>query len=199
MAAASGLKGYAQTSDFTCGPAVLMTALSLLMPGYQPSRTEEFTLWREANTVFMGAGHPGCGIYGLALAAYSRGLRPRLWADRRTGLFTDTAQNEEQAVVMALLEEADLARAAALSLTCDCRSFTAQDLHSALGAAGLAIVLVREEKGTDLHWVLLAGAADAAGALLLFDPWQNNDFKVVSLTELEGRLTPGGRQAALLF
>ena len=46
----------------------------------QPLTTlEELKLWREATTIFMLAGHGGCGPHGLALAAWNRGFEASAW------------------------------------------------------------------------------------------------------------------------
>src|ERR1700742_4780515 len=72
-----------QSLDFTCGPSSLMMAMRALDPAQPIDRAHELQLWREANTVFMGKGHPGSSPYGLALAAWRRGFRPELWLSRR--------------------------------------------------------------------------------------------------------------------
>ena len=68
---------YAQTLEFTCGAAALMMAMKALDPSQHLDRQLELRLWREANTIFMMAGHGGCGPVGLALAAQRRGSAHR--------------------------------------------------------------------------------------------------------------------------
>src|SRR4051812_16382751 len=87
----SGLKGligrklpyYNQSLDFTCGPSSLMMAMTALDKKQPIDRAHELQLWREANTVFMGKGHPGSSPYGLALAGWRRGFGIRLWLSHR--------------------------------------------------------------------------------------------------------------------
>ncbi|MEX1147348.1 MAG: peptidase C39 family protein, partial [Sphingomonadales bacterium] len=55
---------YPQTTDFTCGPAAMIMALSGLKPGLSGSRRLELRLWREATTIFMAGGLGGCEPYG---------------------------------------------------------------------------------------------------------------------------------------
>ena len=50
---------YNQSTDFTCGPSSLMMAMTALDKSQAIDRAHELQLWREANTVFMGKGHPG--------------------------------------------------------------------------------------------------------------------------------------------
>lgn len=64
-----------QTSPFTAGPVCLMEALRRLQPAYKVEADDEFLIWRASNILFLADGHPGCGPYGLALAAQQRGLR----------------------------------------------------------------------------------------------------------------------------
>lgn len=80
---------YAQTTDFTCGPACLLMAMAALQPQRLPTRREELRLWREATTVFMTSGHGGCSPHGLALAAWRRGFRVRLLLNTDGPLFLE--------------------------------------------------------------------------------------------------------------
>ena len=69
---------YYQTEDFTCGPAVLLTGMRALNPNIILSKEEEYLIWHESNSIFTGEGHPGCGIYGLALSAMKRGFLTKI-------------------------------------------------------------------------------------------------------------------------
>jgi hypothetical protein len=90
-AATLGLEGpvgrklpyYNQSTDFTCGPSSLMMAMTALDKSQPIDRAHELQLWREANTVFMGKGHPGSSPYGLALAGWRRGFTVTLWLSQR--------------------------------------------------------------------------------------------------------------------
>src|SRR4051812_48697213 len=74
---------YNQSTDFTCGPSSLMMAMTALDKSQPIDRAHELQLWREANTVFMGRGHPGSSPYGLALAGWRRGFTVMLWLSQR--------------------------------------------------------------------------------------------------------------------
>src|SRR3954465_10068174 len=74
---------YNQSTDFTCGPSSLMMAMTALDKTQKIDRAHELQLWREANTVFMGRGHPGSSPYGLALAGWRRGFGITLWLSKR--------------------------------------------------------------------------------------------------------------------
>lgn len=96
---------YAQTLDFTCGPAALMMAMRALDPALKLDRRLELRLWREATTIFMTSGHGGCGPYGLALAAACRGHEVELLV-RDSGIaFFDSVRSEDKKRVMRLVQE----------------------------------------------------------------------------------------------
>jgi ribosomal protein S18 acetylase RimI-like enzyme len=96
---------YAQTLDFTCGPAALMMAMRALDPALKLDRRLELRLWREATTIFMASGHGGCGPYGLALAAARRGPTVELLVRDSGVAFFDSVRSEEKKRVMRLVQE----------------------------------------------------------------------------------------------
>lgn len=87
--------GYKQSDEFTCGPAALLTAMRSLTPNIILSQEEEFLIWHEANSIFMGTGHPGCSAYGLALSAIKRGFKSivSLELNGDNFLFSDAVQD----------------------------------------------------------------------------------------------------------
>ncbi|MFJ2362420.1 GNAT family N-acetyltransferase/peptidase C39 family protein [Pseudomonas sp. NPDC087697] len=96
---------YAQTTDFTCGPACLLMAMSALQPARVMERREEVQLWREATTVFMTSGHGGCSPQGLALAAWRRGFRVRLQVSMAGALFLDGVRDEHKKDLIRLVHD----------------------------------------------------------------------------------------------
>lgn len=96
---------YAQTLDFTCGPAALMMAMRALDPALKLDRRLELRLWREATTIFMTSGHGGCGPYGLALAAVCRGHDVELLVRDSGVAFFDSVRSEDKKRVMRLVQE----------------------------------------------------------------------------------------------
>ncbi len=58
---------YRQTLGFTRGASCLMMAMKALDRDLVLDRTLELQIWRESTTIYMTAGHGGCGPYGLAL------------------------------------------------------------------------------------------------------------------------------------
>ena len=55
---------YAQTSDFTCGPAAIMMALAATGKAEPFSRRLEFRLWREATSIYLISAPGGCDPLG---------------------------------------------------------------------------------------------------------------------------------------
>src|SRR3982750_740356 len=112
---ASGMKGavgrklpyYNQSLDFTCGPASLMMAMTALDKSQPIDRAHELQLWREANTVFMGQGHPGSSPYGLALAGWRRGFPGRLWLSKRGPFLLKYQKQADKLAVSELMQRED--------------------------------------------------------------------------------------------
>ncbi len=96
---------YAQTLDFTCGPAALMMAMRAVDPELRLDRRLELRVWREATTIFMTSGHGGCGPYGLALAAARRGYGVELLVRDKGVAFFDSVRSKDKKRVMQLVQE----------------------------------------------------------------------------------------------
>ncbi|WP_404363364.1 ribosomal protein S18-alanine N-acetyltransferase [Marinobacter sp.] len=96
---------YPQTTEFSCGPAALIMAMAALDHDQPMTTLEELRLWREATTIFMLAGHGGCGPHGLALAAWNRGFQATAYISTTGALFKDTVRNEDKKRVLELVHE----------------------------------------------------------------------------------------------
>ncbi|WP_250207305.1 GNAT family N-acetyltransferase/peptidase C39 family protein [Alteromonas oceanisediminis] len=95
---------YKQTTDFTCGPAALLMAMTHLDKEQPLDQAHELELWREATTIYMTTGHGGCHPYGLALAAYRRGFDVTLFVSQADELFFDGVRSEHKKVIMRTVE-----------------------------------------------------------------------------------------------
>ncbi|MGZ9112905.1 MAG: peptidase C39 family protein, partial [Rhodoplanes sp.] len=84
---------YAQSLDFTCGPAAMLMAMHALDPHVKMDQTAELRLWRESTTVFMMSGHGGCSPEGLAMAAARRGFVVKLFLSGSGVLFIDSVRS----------------------------------------------------------------------------------------------------------
>lgn len=96
---------YAQSTDFTCGPACLMMAFKAFDSDTTLDRRLELQLWREATIIFMSSGHGGCGPHGLALAAARRGFRVELFINQDGPLFLEGVRSEGKKEVMRIVHE----------------------------------------------------------------------------------------------
>lgn len=170
-----------------------MMALRAVCPDYGACPVDEFMIWREANTVFMGEGHPGCGPYGLALAAVRRGARAAIWLSQRHNMFAATLEDSCQSQIMHMVEQRDLADAENAGVVIIERSFLLRDV---LGeAAGAVLLLVKDSSGVDDHWIVLV--PEGQDGWVVFDPDQTAGHTEVNVTALERRL-PDHRAAIFL-
>lgn len=96
---------YAQTTDFTCGPAALMMAMHSIDPDAAIDRREELRIWREATTIFMTSGHGGCSPHGLTLAALRRGFNAKLYISSAETPFIDSVRSPEKRSVIDLAHQ----------------------------------------------------------------------------------------------
>ncbi|MBE0511232.1 MAG: peptidase C39 family protein [Chromatiales bacterium] len=157
------IRYYRQTLDFTCGPAALMMAMGALDPGLAFSRHMELRIWRESTTIFMTAGHGGCGPYGLALAAWQRGFACEVFVNDEGALFTDSVRSAEKKEVMRLVQEDFVAEIEQLALPLHYRQLSLAEMRSRFEAGGIPVVLISSyriyhEKFP--HWVVVTGFDD---------------------------------------
>ena len=94
---------YAQTTEFTCGPAALMMAMASLDAKLMPSQPLELDLWREATSIFMTSGHGGCHPLGLALAAARRDFEVDVTLSTRDALFVEGVRSAEKKTVLGVV------------------------------------------------------------------------------------------------
>jgi ribosomal-protein-alanine acetyltransferase len=151
---------YAQTLDFTCGPAALMMAMHALNPKVEMTRELELRLWRESTTVFMTSGHGGCGPYGMALAAYRRGFEVELYVSDASTLFVDTVRSDEKKEVMRLVQDDMVNELAKLPVKFEHSTLSVDALQAKFDEGGIPIVLIslyRIYKEKIPHWIVVTG------------------------------------------
>jgi ribosomal protein S18 acetylase RimI-like enzyme len=197
---------YAQTLDFTCGPCALLMAMAALDPSTAINRTAEIRLWREATTIFMAAGHGGCGPFGLAVAAVKRGFAARVYAPTGIRLFIDSVRDPLKKAVIALVEADFKAELAATQTEIVANSLSPQRVAEHLRNGEVPIVLtslwrLHGEKGP--HWVVVTGFDGAVFRILdpIAPPPQGDPGISVSVEEFR-RITRYGRRrqtAALIL
>lgn len=163
---------FTQTTDFTCGPACLVSVLHYFFPEREFTTADEFNIWREANTVFMGEGSPGTSAYGLALAAEKRGLATTVYDFDHAHLFAINQGERpdfEQDVLLRMLkhDEAEYRRESRGDIFY--RRATPEDWGNQFSKGRLAIVLIKDFTDVDLHWVLVHKIEN--GYVHLHDPY----------------------------
>ncbi len=163
---------YEQTLEFTCGPAALMMAMKALDPALNLHRKLELQLWREATTIFMTAGHGGCGPYGLALSAHHRGFDVAVMVKDRAALFVDSVRSPEKKTVIALVQEDQLEQILQRDIRMDYGLVSVADLEQELRTGGVPLVMISSyrlyaEKFP--HWVVVTGFDDHF--LYVHDPY----------------------------
>jgi predicted double-glycine peptidase len=163
---------YNQSLDFTCGPSSLMMAMTALDKSQPIDRAHELQLWREANTVFMGKGHPGSSPYGLALAAWRRGFTVELWLSQRGPYLLGYQKKADRRKVSDLMQREDEKLLKASRIPMLLKKWSIADLKAAMQAGAVPLVLVSTKlfHGDNTpHWVAVSGI-DAEN-VTVNDPW----------------------------
>lgn len=168
-AAALSAPYYAQTLDFTCGPCALLMAMAALNRNLMIDRTAEIRVWREATTVFMAAGHGGCGPFGLALAAVRRGFHVTVYAPAGARLFTNSVRDPRKKAVIELVEADFRAELDATHTQIVESPVSPKHIADHLQRGGVPLVLIslwrlHGEKGP--HWVVVTGFDGAVFRIL---------------------------------
>lgn len=179
--------GYLQTSGFTRGSASLLTAAVAAGYPVDVGPTAEYTLWRKANSVFMGDGQAGCEPEALYLAALDLGLTGALYCCSVDLHFDAWNDSPDALAVARLMRREDRRR---LQLASQARWYQTYVSHrqvvGCIGRGGSAVVLTREP-GLGLHWICLM---NDRGAVALHDPFLNGtmgDLETVGPLELLSR------------
>ena len=162
---------YAQTTDFTCGPAALMMAMNSLSNVLLMDQALELDLWREATTIFMMAGHGGCHPIGLALAAKKRGFAVNVYINKPLPLFTSGVRQEVKKKTIELVENQFHSRALQQNIPIVFEDFDLQTLKMALsnGSKVLTLISTYQMDGYKVpHWITVTAIDDEC--LYLHDP-----------------------------
>ena len=151
---------YGQTLDFTCGPCALLIAMSALDPATVMDQAAEIRLWREATTVFMAAGHGGCGPFGLACAALHRGFDVAVYAAAGSSLFMDSVREPRKKQVIQRVEGDFEAELVAHGVPIHALPVSAEGVIEQLRQGHVPIVLIslwRLHREKTPHWVAIVG------------------------------------------
>ncbi len=154
---------YPQTTEFSCGPAALIMAMAALDEGQAVSTLEELKLWREATTIFMLAGHGGCGPHGLALSAWNRGFHASAWISKEGALFKDTVRNEDKKRVLELVHEGFLHDIGQTEIELRHDPLTLEGMERALHQGRIPVILISTwqlNRSRVPHWVTVCAIDD---------------------------------------
>jgi ribosomal protein S18 acetylase RimI-like enzyme len=151
---------FAQSSEFTCGPAALMMAMRSIDPTMALDRRLELRIWREATTVYMTSGHGGCSPQGLALAAWRRNFAVELYLNDNAPFFLNGVRNEDKKEVIRLVHEDFLTEMADTDIRVSHANLTVTDLEEMFRAGAAPLVLIssyRIYREKFPHWVVISG------------------------------------------
>lgn len=154
---------YPQTTDFSCGPAALIMAMAALDEQQQLTTLEELRIWREATTIFMLAGHGGCGPHGLALSAWNRGFEASAWVSAEGPLFRDTVRNDDKKRVLELVHEGFLKDIGQTDIQLHHDPLTLDAMEQALLASQIPVILISTwqlNRSRVPHWVTVCAIDD---------------------------------------
>lgn len=167
-----GVPYYAQTLEFTCGPAALMMAMRYHGYPVPFERWLELAIWREATTIFMLAGHGGCSAQGLAVAALRRGFRATVVTRDGDVPFLDSVRSDDKKDVVRIAHDTFERDLADLGGNVELRDFDDRDVVRALKRGALPLVLLsgyRLYAEKVPHWVVVTGFDD--DHLYVHDPF----------------------------
>ena len=173
---------YTQGTEFTCGSASLMMAMKTFNPKFEMSLSNELQIWREATTIFMTAGHGGCGPHGLALSGWRRGFKIDMYVSRSEVLFLRSVRSEEKKKIIELVHEDFEKKIKETSIKVIKKRFTLQDLKDVLKKGGIPLVLITTyhfDKNRAPHWVVVTAYED--GFVYIHDPDQYHNAEYIGV------------------
>jgi ribosomal protein S18 acetylase RimI-like enzyme len=183
---------YAQTTDFTCGPAALMMAMAALEPAHRLDQTEELRLWRESTTIYMMAGHGGCSPVGLAVAAIQRGFQAEVFLSSTDTPFIDSVRGDGKKHVIGQVHQDFLHQLSAANGVLHYENITQVRLHEALTQGVIPLVLIstyRFDRKKVPHWVTVVKMDEQF--IYIHDPFINEpDYR----SALDNQYLPISRQ-----
>jgi len=200
---------YAQTSEFSCGPASLLMALKHLDPRLRLSRTLEYEVWRQCNMI----GVRGADPYGLSIPLLQAGhdahlvvgarraLEPAKWS--RTLVAHGFEPEDAKLAIFGIGENRRRALARGLAVE---RAFpTVAVIEARVRAGWIPVALVHMGVVHELdvpHWVVVTGVS--ASEVAFNDPYRPRGRKGVRLPratfqKILDDVRPMGMSPAVVF
>lgn len=175
---------YAQTTEFSCGPASLMMAMSKLKPSLELSQTREFDIWRTATTIFMTSGHGGSHPLGLAIAATQNGFKVHVYLNKQPPVFLAGVRNEHKKSVLSKVENDFVAQAKQAKVKVSYQDYHSDTITEALkkGASVLCLISSYQFDGfKGPHWVAVTHIDD--NYMYIHDPDADEDHAKIKVAE----------------
>lgn len=153
---------YAQSAEFTCGPACVLMVFKFFNPQLKLNRTLEFEVWRQCNMI----GARGADPFGMSVPLLDAGYEVRLMTQRRRMIDLDAWKSRPREHRFTQ-EEADLAvfgvsenrkRALARGLTVEYKRLTVERVAGSFSEEFIPIALVHMGVVHQLdipHWVVV--------------------------------------------
>ncbi|HUF44766.1 MAG TPA: peptidase C39 family protein [Aestuariivirgaceae bacterium] len=148
---------YAQTTDFTCGPAAMMTAMAAAGFEISFSRRLEFELWREANGIYLATAPGGCDPFGIAVALARRGLKVGIHVNHPGPYFTAGQRQARSREIMKAVQAVFRDEAAERNIPVHDAPLSRDGLMAALDRGAVAIMLIstyRMYRTRVPHWIV---------------------------------------------
>jgi hypothetical protein len=158
---------YAQTAEFTCGPACVLMIFKFFNPHLKLSRTLEFEVWRQCNMI----GRRGADPFGMSVPLLDAGHEVHLLTRRRRMIDPDLWKNKLRKHSITT-EDAKLAvfgiaenrkRALGRGLTVEYGRLTVEQVAKSCSQGFIPIALVHMGVVHQLdipHWVVVTDAGE---------------------------------------
>jgi ribosomal protein S18 acetylase RimI-like enzyme len=151
---------YAQTLEFTSGPASLMMAMRYHVPGLMLNRALELMLWKEATQTLIASGLGGCGPFGLAVAAQRRGYQISVVSADHQIPFLSSVRGKDKKELIRLLDEQLREEARSLGVVQQHDNFTFEEIVQAIRGHSVPIVVINTYRPHCVkrpHWAVVTG------------------------------------------
>ena len=158
---------YAQSAEFSCGPACLTMALKYFDPSTRMGKSLEYDLWRECNMI----GIRGADPFGLSVPLLKRGYNvtiiskaPSMMNKSQLKTMKWLSKEEKELTLFAIKDQKE--KALSLGLKLIKRDPNLEDIEEALSENKLPIALVDMTVVHKLripHWVIVTGMNDEVG------------------------------------
>jgi hypothetical protein len=181
---------YAQTAEFTCGPACVLMLFKFFDPRLRLNRTLEFEIWRQCNMI----GVRGADPFGLSVplldaghevrlvTQWRRAIEPDLWKSR----FREYRFTAEDARLALFGMAENRKRALSRGVKVGHGRVTVEKITRALEAGFIPLVLVSMgvvHQYDIPHWVLVTGVA--GGQVVFNDPYPPKGGKGIRVSREE--------------